>query len=130
MLDLGGQLVDLVDVVAEVFFCFSVKKWESIDELASLLIHYRFRHFPFLCYSFGSWSRIIESLLHLLHVCLILWSDTLVACSIPFIFRYLSELLGERQKISPFMAVLPHCYRLLNQGMIKSNSVSSFSLLV
>ncbi|PNY15533.1 KH domain-containing protein at5g56140-like protein [Trifolium pratense] len=30
--------------------------------------------------------------------------------------KYLSELLGERQKISPFMAVLPHCYRLLNQG--------------
>lgn len=30
--------------------------------------------------------------------------------------RYLSELLAERQKLSPFMPVLPHTYRLLNQG--------------
>ncbi|CAL5341533.1 unnamed protein product [Camellia sinensis] len=30
--------------------------------------------------------------------------------------KYLSELLAERHKISPFMAVLPHSYRLLNQG--------------
>lgn len=30
--------------------------------------------------------------------------------------RYLAELLTERQKLSPFMLVLPHSYRLLNQG--------------
>ncbi|KAF1894325.1 hypothetical protein Lal_00027171 [Lupinus albus] len=29
--------------------------------------------------------------------------------------KYLTELLGERHKLSPFMAVLPNCYRLLNQ---------------
>ncbi|KAL0306189.1 UNVERIFIED_CONTAM: KH domain-containing protein [Sesamum radiatum] len=30
--------------------------------------------------------------------------------------KYLSELLAERNKLSPFIAVLPNCYRLLNQG--------------
>ncbi|KAF9673189.1 hypothetical protein SADUNF_Sadunf11G0122700 [Salix dunnii] len=30
--------------------------------------------------------------------------------------KYLSELLAERHKISPFMHVLPNIYRLLNQG--------------
>ncbi|KAK3024313.1 hypothetical protein RJ639_042995 [Escallonia herrerae] len=30
--------------------------------------------------------------------------------------KYLSELLAERHKLSPFMPVLPHCFRLLNQG--------------
>ncbi|KAK7322347.1 hypothetical protein VNO77_25726 [Canavalia gladiata] len=30
--------------------------------------------------------------------------------------KYLTELLGERHKLSPFMAVLPHSYRLLNQA--------------
>ncbi|XP_078165443.1 KH domain-containing protein At5g56140-like isoform X10 [Carex rostrata] len=29
--------------------------------------------------------------------------------------KYLTELLAERQKLSPFLPVLPHCYRLLNQ---------------
>ncbi|KAK9269489.1 hypothetical protein L1049_001264 [Liquidambar formosana] len=32
--------------------------------------------------------------------------------------KYLSELLAERQKLSPFMPVLPHSYRLLNQAEI------------
>ncbi|TQE04585.1 hypothetical protein C1H46_009778 [Malus baccata] len=31
--------------------------------------------------------------------------------------KYLSELLGERHKLSPFLPVLPHCNRLLNQGL-------------
>lgn len=44
--------------------------------------------------------------------------STLIAWFIDFIFRYLDELLEERQKIGPFMAVLPQCYRLLNQGKI------------
>lgn len=30
--------------------------------------------------------------------------------------RYLAELLSERQKLGPFVQVLPHCSRLLNQG--------------
>ncbi|KAK6133064.1 hypothetical protein DH2020_033219 [Rehmannia glutinosa] len=32
--------------------------------------------------------------------------------------KYLSELLSERNKISPFIAVLPYSYRLLNQAEI------------
>ncbi|MBA0838396.1 hypothetical protein Goarm_010460 [Gossypium armourianum] len=32
--------------------------------------------------------------------------------------KYLSELLAERQKLSPFMPVLPNTYRLLNQAEI------------
>lgn len=34
----------------------------------------------------------------------------------PLSDRYLSELLAERNKLNPFMPVLPHCCRLLNQG--------------
>ncbi|XP_077237502.1 KH domain-containing protein At5g56140-like isoform X2 [Tasmannia lanceolata] len=33
--------------------------------------------------------------------------------------KYLSELLSERHKIGPFMPVLPHCYRLLNQEILR-----------
>ncbi|KAJ8461295.1 hypothetical protein OPV22_034221 [Ensete ventricosum] len=33
--------------------------------------------------------------------------------------KYLSELLAERHKLSPFMPVLPHCYRLLNQEILR-----------
>ncbi|KAK7401475.1 hypothetical protein VNO78_12990 [Psophocarpus tetragonolobus] len=33
--------------------------------------------------------------------------------------KYLTELLGERNKLSPFMAVLPVCYRLLNQEILR-----------
>lgn len=33
--------------------------------------------------------------------------------------KYLSELLGERNKLGPFMPVLPHCYRLLNQEILR-----------
>ncbi|KAK3008195.1 hypothetical protein RJ639_015365 [Escallonia herrerae] len=32
--------------------------------------------------------------------------------------KYLSELLAERHKLSPFMPVLPHCFRLLNQEIL------------
>lgn len=32
--------------------------------------------------------------------------------------KYLSELLAERHKLSPFMPVLPHTYRLLNQEIL------------
>ncbi|KAK7813359.1 kh domain-containing protein [Quercus suber] len=34
-------------------------------------------------------------------------------------FRYLTELLAERHKLSPFMPVLPNCYRLINQEMMR-----------
>ncbi|XP_062079110.1 KH domain-containing protein At5g56140-like isoform X2 [Humulus lupulus] len=33
--------------------------------------------------------------------------------------KYLSELLAERLKLSPFVAVLPYCYRLLNQEILR-----------
>ncbi|KAL8135502.1 KH domain-containing protein At5g56140-like [Apium graveolens] len=33
--------------------------------------------------------------------------------------KYLSELIHERQKLSPFMPVLPNCYRLLNQEILR-----------
>ncbi|XP_020681002.1 KH domain-containing protein At5g56140-like isoform X2 [Dendrobium catenatum] len=33
--------------------------------------------------------------------------------------KYLSELLAERNKLGPFMPVLPHCYRLLNQEILR-----------
>ncbi|XP_057983624.1 KH domain-containing protein At5g56140 [Malania oleifera] len=33
--------------------------------------------------------------------------------------KYLSELLAERHKLSPFMPVLPNCYRLLNQEILR-----------
>ncbi|GMH25056.1 hypothetical protein Nepgr_026899 [Nepenthes gracilis] len=37
--------------------------------------------------------------------------------------KYISELLGERQKLSPFSPVLPHCYRLLNQEILRVTSM-------
>ena len=33
-----------------------------------------------------------------------------------FFYRFLTELLLERQKLGPFIQVLPNCSRLLNQG--------------
>ncbi|KAI4306281.1 hypothetical protein L6164_029570 [Bauhinia variegata] len=33
--------------------------------------------------------------------------------------KYLSELLAERHKITPFISVLPHSYRLLNQEILR-----------
>lgn len=33
--------------------------------------------------------------------------------------KYLTELLGERHILGPFMAVLPHCYRLINQEILR-----------
>ncbi|CAL9104517.1 unnamed protein product [Musa textilis] len=33
--------------------------------------------------------------------------------------KYLAELLAERQKLSPFVPVLPHSYRLLNQEILR-----------
>eukprot|EP00249_Psilotum_nudum_P014585 c24900_g2_i3 orf=516-1382(-) len=37
--------------------------------------------------------------------------------------KYLSELLAERQKLGPFMEVLPHCGRLLNQEIVRVTSL-------
>ncbi|XP_008782987.1 KH domain-containing protein At5g56140 [Phoenix dactylifera] len=33
--------------------------------------------------------------------------------------KHLAELLAERQKLGPFMSVLPNCYRLLNQEILR-----------
>ncbi|KAL4554646.1 hypothetical protein LXL04_037245 [Taraxacum kok-saghyz] len=37
--------------------------------------------------------------------------------------KYLSELLSERNKLSPFVPVLPQCYRLLNQEILRVTSL-------
>ncbi|GMH23120.1 hypothetical protein Nepgr_024963 [Nepenthes gracilis] len=39
--------------------------------------------------------------------------------------QYLSELLAERQKIGPFMQILPNCGRLLNQEIFRASSMMS-----
>ncbi|KAL5548765.1 hypothetical protein UlMin_003996 [Ulmus minor] len=33
--------------------------------------------------------------------------------------KYLSELIGERQKLSPFLPILPNCCRLINQEILR-----------
>ncbi|CAM8937315.1 unnamed protein product [Rhodiola kirilowii] len=43
---------------------------------------------------------------------------------------YLSELLAERQKLGPFMPVLPQCYRLLNQEILRVTSVLGNSSVI
>ncbi|XP_059662324.1 KH domain-containing protein At5g56140-like [Cornus florida] len=44
--------------------------------------------------------------------------------------KYLSELVAERHKLSPFMPVLPHCYRLLNQEILRvTNLLGNASVL-
>jgi protein quaking len=37
--------------------------------------------------------------------------------------RYLAELLAERQKLAPFVQVLPFCTRLLNQEILRASSM-------
>ena len=37
--------------------------------------------------------------------------------------RYLAELLAERQKLGPFIQVLPYCTRLLNQEILRASSL-------
>ncbi|CAN6458406.1 unnamed protein product [Victoria cruziana] len=39
--------------------------------------------------------------------------------------RYLAELLAERQKLGPFMQVLPLCSRLLNQEIVRASGLAS-----
>ncbi|XP_057851955.1 KH domain-containing protein At3g08620 isoform X3 [Cryptomeria japonica] len=39
--------------------------------------------------------------------------------------RYLAELLAERQKLNPFVQVLPNCSRLLNQEILQASGVVS-----
>eukprot|EP01018_Ginkgo_biloba_P023819 Gb_06618 [translate_table: standard] len=39
--------------------------------------------------------------------------------------RYLTELLAERQKLGPFMQVLPICSRLLNQEIVRASGLVS-----
>lgn len=40
--------------------------------------------------------------------------------------KYLSELLSERNKLGPFVPVLPLCYRLLNQGKLVKLALLEF----
>ncbi|KAG6755677.1 hypothetical protein POTOM_041510 [Populus tomentosa] len=44
--------------------------------------------------------------------------------------KYLSELLAERHKISPFMPVLPNIYRLLNQGGFRDRLLARVLLVL
>jgi protein quaking len=44
--------------------------------------------------------------------------------------KYLSELLAERQKLGPFMQVLPNCSRLLNQEMVRVTALVGNSALL
>ncbi|EMS53218.1 hypothetical protein TRIUR3_13157 [Triticum urartu] len=37
--------------------------------------------------------------------------------------RYVAELLAERQKLAPFVQVLPYCTRLLNQEILRASSL-------
>jgi protein quaking len=37
--------------------------------------------------------------------------------------RYLAELLAERQKLAPFVQVLPFCTRLLNQEILRASTM-------
>ncbi|KAJ3694714.1 hypothetical protein LUZ60_000091 [Juncus effusus] len=37
--------------------------------------------------------------------------------------KYLTELLAERQKLSPFLPILPHCYRLINQEILRVSTI-------
>ncbi|KAF8765600.1 hypothetical protein HU200_008091 [Digitaria exilis] len=39
--------------------------------------------------------------------------------------RYLAELLAERQKLAPFVQVLPFCTRLLNQEILRASALPS-----
>jgi hypothetical protein len=39
--------------------------------------------------------------------------------------KYLAELLAERHKLNPFVPVLPHSIRLLNQGELSCNHAIS-----
>lgn len=74
------------------------------------LVHY--------CAIYG-WSMIlVSSVMTLMHLCefwSVIWCLTLTGFWF-FGYRYLTELLAERHKLSPFMPVLPNCYRLINQG--------------
>ncbi|OEL35186.1 KH domain-containing protein [Dichanthelium oligosanthes] len=38
--------------------------------------------------------------------------------------RYLAELLAERQKLAPFVQVLPFCTRLLNQEILRASTMA------
>lgn len=51
-------------------------------------------------------------------------SYLMVVCVI--VDRYLSELLSERNKLGPFVPVLPLCYRLLNQGKLVKLALLEF----
>ncbi|GJM92350.1 hypothetical protein PR202_ga08816 [Eleusine coracana subsp. coracana] len=41
-----------------------------------------------------------------------------------FVWKYLAELLAERQKLAPFVQVLPFCTRLLNQEILRASSMA------
>nr|GMC53376.1 KH domain-containing protein At5g56140-like isoform X1 [Ipomoea batatas] len=44
--------------------------------------------------------------------------------------KYLTELLAERNKLSPFVPVLPLCYRLLNQEILRVTTILENALIL
>nr|GLL17607.1 KH domain-containing protein At5g56140-like isoform X4 [Ipomoea trifida] len=44
--------------------------------------------------------------------------------------KYLAELLAERNKLSPFVPVLPLCYRLLNQEILRVTTILENALIL
>ena len=70
------------------------------------------------CAIYGWLVILVSSVMTLIHLCefwSVIWSLTLTGFGF-LVDRYLTELLAERHKLSPFMPVLPNCYRLINQG--------------
>ncbi|KAL5972325.1 hypothetical protein ACLOJK_041578 [Asimina triloba] len=49
----------------------------------------------------------------------------LICGKLDFRLMYLSELLAEQRKLTPFMPVLPHSFRLLHQGEFPACSIIS-----
>lgn len=115
--------------------CFSPEKWELVDELTSLLIHHMSKHYPcpfvvsghdqtIFANSWFTTMYVDVDTQNFITFTFALVINEWLQCRTPivlfsFIFRYLTELLGERHILGPFMAVLPHCYRLINQGKIR-----------
>lgn len=79
------------------------------------------------------WNLTFSYLICVLFICLCIYlfrKLCLIKLKRALFARYLAELLAERQKLSPFMPVLPHSYHLLNQGglhwWMASHFVSSY----
>lgn len=55
---------------------------------------------------------------------MVLYNNSFTLC----VSRYLSELLAERHKLGPFLPLLPHCCRLINQGQFRTLNSACYCL--